>query len=89
MYHRKMEKQMNNAKSVRTLMLLELSDDNKRLPLLPQVQANSQVNNCSTRDRSTLMPGNKHLRHQPPLSSDAMMTHFVPNEYAQEISSGI
>jgi hypothetical protein len=29
-------------------MLPELSDDNKRLLLLPQVQANNQANNCST-----------------------------------------
>jgi hypothetical protein len=89
MYRRKMEKQMNNAKSVRTLMPPELSDDNKRAPLLPQVQANNQVNNRSTRDRSTQMPGNKHLRHQLPLSNDATMTHLVPTESAQETSSGI
>jgi hypothetical protein len=48
MYHRKMEKQMNNVKSVRTLMLPELSDANKRSLLLPQVQANHQANNRST-----------------------------------------
>jgi hypothetical protein len=30
MYHRKMETQMNNVKSVKTPMLPELSDDNKR-----------------------------------------------------------
>jgi hypothetical protein len=29
-------------------MLPELSDDNKRLLLLPQVQANNQANNRST-----------------------------------------
>jgi hypothetical protein len=80
--------QMNNAKSVRMLMLPELSDDSKRSPLLPQVQVNSQVNNCSSLDRSTLTPGNKQL-HQLPLSSDATMTHLVPTEYAQETSSGI
>jgi hypothetical protein len=70
-------------------MLLELSDDNKRSPLLPQVQANSQVNNRSMLDRSTPTPGNKHLRHQLPLNSDATMTHLVPTEYAQETTSGI
>jgi hypothetical protein len=48
MYHRKMGKPMSNAKSVRMPMLPELSDDNKRLLLLPQVQANNQANNCST-----------------------------------------
>jgi hypothetical protein len=37
MYHRKMEKQMNNVKSVKMPMLSELSDDNKRSLLLPQV----------------------------------------------------
>jgi hypothetical protein len=47
-----MEKQLNNAKSVRILMLPELSDDNKRSPLLPKVQANSPVNNRSTWDMS-------------------------------------
>jgi hypothetical protein len=35
MYRRKMEKQMNNAKSVRTPTLPEQSDDNKRSLLLP------------------------------------------------------
>jgi hypothetical protein len=33
MYRRKMEKQTNNVKNVRTLMPLEPSDDNKRLRL--------------------------------------------------------
>jgi hypothetical protein len=84
-----MEKQMSNAKSMRTLMLPELSDDNKRSLPPSQVQANSQVNNRSTRDRSTPTPGNKHLRHQLPLSSDATMTHLVLTKYAQETSSGI
>jgi hypothetical protein len=50
---------MNNVKSVRTLLLPELSDDNKRSLLLPQVHANIR----SMRDRSTPTPGNKHLRH--------------------------
>jgi hypothetical protein len=35
MYHLKMEKQMSNAKSVRTLTLPELFDDIKRSLLLP------------------------------------------------------
>jgi hypothetical protein len=34
-YHRKMEKQMTNVKSMKTSMLPELSDDNKRSLLLP------------------------------------------------------
>jgi hypothetical protein len=50
MYHRKMEKQMNNAKSVRTLMLPELFDSNKSSLLLPQVQV-----------KSTPTSDNKHL----------------------------
>jgi hypothetical protein len=37
MYHLKMEKQMNNAKRVRTPMLPEPSSDNKSSLLLPQV----------------------------------------------------
>jgi hypothetical protein len=37
MYLHKMEKRMSNVKNVRTLMLLEPSDDNKRSLLLPQV----------------------------------------------------
>jgi hypothetical protein len=88
MYRRKMEKQMNNVKSVRTLMRPELSDDNKRLLLPPQVQANNQSNNRSTRDKSTPTPDNKRLRHQLPLSSGATMTHLVPIDYVRETSSG-
>jgi hypothetical protein len=83
-----MGKQMNNVKSVKTPMLPELSDDNKRSLLLPQVQANDQANNRSTRDRSMPMLGNKHLRHQLPLSSGATMTHLVPTDYMHETSSG-
>jgi hypothetical protein len=41
MYHVKMERQMNNAKSVRTPMLPELFDANKSLLLLPKVQVNN------------------------------------------------
>jgi hypothetical protein len=37
MYHRKMEKQTSNVKNVKTLMLPEPSDDNKRSLPLPQV----------------------------------------------------
>jgi hypothetical protein len=87
MYHLKMGKPMSNAKSVRTSMLLELFDDNKSSLLLPQVQANNQANNHSTRKRSTPTLGNKHLWHQLPLSSDATMTHLVPTDYMQETFS--
>jgi hypothetical protein len=88
MYRRKMEKQMNNVKSVKMPMLPELSDDNKRSLLLPQVQTKNQANNHSTRDRSTTTPGNKHLRHQLPLSSGATLIHLVPTDYMHETSSG-
>jgi hypothetical protein len=88
MYHLKMEKQMSNTKSVRTLTLLELSDEIKRSMLLPQAQANNQVSNCSMPVRSTATPGNKHLRHQLLLSSDAMMINLATTEYVQETSSG-
>jgi hypothetical protein len=59
MYHHKMEKQMSNVKSVRTPMLPELFDDNKRSLLLPQVQANNRL----TPVKSTPKSGNKLLRH--------------------------
>jgi hypothetical protein len=84
MYHLKMGKPMSNAKRVRTSILPELSDDNKRSPLLPQVQAN----NRPTPDKSMTTPSNKHLRHQLLLSSDAMMIHLVPTDYVQETFSG-
>jgi hypothetical protein len=84
-----MEKQMSNAKSGKRPTLSKVFDDRKRSPLLPHVQANSQVNNRSTPDRSTITPGNNHLWHQLLLSSDATMTYLVPTEYAQETSSGI
>jgi hypothetical protein len=78
MYHLKMERQMSNAKSVRTPTLPELFDDNKSLRLLPHVQVNNQVNNRSTPDRSMITPGNKHLWHRPPLSSDATTINIAP-----------
>jgi hypothetical protein len=84
MYRRKMEKQMSNVKSMRTLMLPEPSDDNKSSLLLPQVQASNRL----TPDKSTLTPGTKHLWHQLPHSSDARMIHHVPTDYARETSSG-
>jgi hypothetical protein len=85
MYRRKMEKQMSNVKSVRTLMLPEPSDDSKgSLLLLPQVQANNRL----TPDKSTPTSGNKNLRHQLPHSSDAKMIHLVPTDCMRETSSG-
>jgi hypothetical protein len=77
MYCRKMEKQMNNVRSVRTSMLPEPSDDNKSSLLLPQAQANNR-----------LTPGNKHLRHQLPHSSDAIMIHLVPKDCVRKTSLG-
>jgi hypothetical protein len=41
MYHLKLERQMNNARSARTPTQPELFDDNKSLPLLFQVQVNN------------------------------------------------
>jgi hypothetical protein len=41
MYHLKMERQMNNARSARTPMLPELSVSNKNSLLLSQVQVNN------------------------------------------------
>jgi hypothetical protein len=82
MYHLKMERQMNNARSARTPMLPELFVGNKNLLLLSQVQ----VNNHSTPDRSMAMPGNKHLRHQPPLSNNAKRINLVRIDYVPETS---
>jgi hypothetical protein len=84
MYHRKMKKQMRIVKSVKTLTPPKLSDNNKRSQPLPQVQAFYRL----TPDRSTPMPGNKHLWHQLPHSSDAATIHLVPTDYVREISSG-
>jgi hypothetical protein len=84
MYRRKMEKQMNNVKSVRMPMLPELFDDNKSSLLLPQVQANNRL----TPKRSTPTPGNKHLRHQLPHSSDATVIHLVSTDCVRETSLG-
>jgi hypothetical protein len=92
MYCHKMEKQTSSVKNVKTLMLPEPSDDNKRSPPVPQVQAYNRL----TPDRSTPMPdkptptpGNKHLWHQLPHSSDAKMMHLMPTDYVRETSSGI
>jgi hypothetical protein len=79
-----MGKPMSNGKSMRTPMLPELSDDNKRLLLPSQVQANNRL----TPTKSMTMPGNTHLRHLRLLSSDVMMIHLVPTDYEQETFSG-
>jgi hypothetical protein len=72
---------MNNTKSARMSMLLELSVGNKNLLLLSQVQVNNQVNNHSTPHRSVTTLGNKHLRHQPPLSNDTKTINLVLIDY--------
>jgi hypothetical protein len=84
MYRRKMEKQTRNIKSVKMPMLDEQSDDNKRSQPLPQVQAYNRL----TPDKPTPTPGNKHLWHQLPHSSDAKMIHLVPTDCMRETSSG-
>jgi hypothetical protein len=63
MYHPKMEKQTNNARSARTPTLPELFADKKNSLLLSQQQVNNHVNNQSTPGKSATMPGNKHPRH--------------------------
>jgi hypothetical protein len=77
-----MERQMNNARSVRMPMLPELFVSNKNSLLLSQVQ----VNNHSTLGKSMTTPGNKHLRHQPPLSNDGKTINLVPIVFVPETS---
>jgi hypothetical protein len=81
-----MERQMNNARSVRMPMLPELFVSNKNSLLLSQVQVNNQVNNHSTLGKSMTTPGNKHLRHQPPLSNDGKTINLVPIVFVPETS---
>jgi hypothetical protein len=98
MYRRKMEKQTRSVKSVKTQMLPELSNNNKRSQPLPQVQAyNRLMSDRSTPtpgrsipmpDKPTPTPSNKHLWHQLLHSSDAKMIHLVPTNCMREISSG-
>jgi hypothetical protein len=98
MYHRKMEKQTLNVKSVKTPMLPELSDDNKRLQPLPQVRAYNRLTpdkSVPTQDKSIPMPhkptptpGNKHLWYQLPHSSNSKMIHLMPIDCMCEISLG-
>jgi hypothetical protein len=75
---------MSNVKSVKMPMLPEPSDDNKSSLLLFQLQANNRL----TPDKSTPMPGNKHLRHQLLRSSNATTIHLVPTDCVRETSSG-
>jgi hypothetical protein len=84
MYHRKKEKQTRSVKSVKMPTLPELSDDNKRSKPLPRVQAFNRL----MPDRLTPTPGNKHLWHQLPHSSDAKTIHLVPTDNVRETSSG-
>jgi hypothetical protein len=77
-----MERQMNNARSARTPTLLELFVGNKNSLLLSQVQ----VNNHSTLGKSMTTLGNKHLRHQPPLSNDGKKINLVLVAYVPETS---
>jgi hypothetical protein len=68
--------------------LPEPFDDNKSLLLLSQVQANNQVNNRSTPNKLMTTPGNKHLRHLLPLSSNATTIKLAPMDYVLETSRG-
>jgi hypothetical protein len=79
-----MGKPMSNAKSVRMPMLPELSDDNKRSLLLPQVQANKplnagQVNTNSGQQAPTAPAAPQQRRHDDPPRA---------NYYEQETFSG-
>jgi hypothetical protein len=59
MYRCKMEKQTSSVKNVKMLTLPKLSDDNKKLLPLPQVQAYNWLTpdkSMPTPDRSTPMP---------------------------------
>jgi hypothetical protein len=79
-------------------MLLEPSDDNKKLLPLPQVQAYNRLTpdrsmptpdrSMPTSDKSMQPPGNKHLWHQLPRSSDTKMMHLVPTDCVRETSLG-
>jgi hypothetical protein len=73
---------MNNTRSTRMPMLPELFVDNKNSLLLYQVQ----VNNHSKPGKLMTTPGNKHLRHQPPLSNDGKTINLVPIVYVPETS---
>jgi hypothetical protein len=75
---------MSNVKNVKTLMLQEPSDDNKSSLLLFQVHDNKRL----MQDKSTPMPGNKHLRHQLLRSSDTTTIHLVPTDCVRETPSG-
>jgi hypothetical protein len=79
-----MEKQTRSVKSVKTLTLPELSDDNKRSQALPQVQAyNRLMPDRSTLmpDRSTSMPGRSiPTPDKPtPMSRNKHLWHQLPH----------
>jgi hypothetical protein len=82
MYHLKMERRMNNTRSVRTPTLPELFVSNKHSLLLSQ----EQVNNHSMPGKLMTTSGNKHLRHQEPLSNDGKTINLVPIVYVPETS---
>jgi hypothetical protein len=65
MCHNKMEKETSNDKSVKTLMLPELSGNNKSSLSLPQVQDNHRL----TPVKSTSTSGNKLLWNQLPTAA--------------------
>jgi hypothetical protein len=86
MYHLKMERQMNNARSARTPTLPELFVGNKNSLLLSQVQVSNQVNNHLTPSKLMITPSNKHLRYQPPLSNNSKKINLMPIIYVSETS---
>jgi hypothetical protein len=79
-------------------MLPEPSDDNKKSPPMPQVQAYNRLTpdklmptpdrSMPTPDKSMPTSGNKHLWHQLPHSSDAKMMYLAPTDCMRETSSG-
>jgi hypothetical protein len=77
MYHLKMEKQMDNARSARMPTPTELFVGKKNSLQLSQLQVNNQVSNYLTRGKSTTPSGNKHPRHQLPLSHDNKKINLV------------
>jgi hypothetical protein len=69
MYRHEMEKQTSSVKNVKTLMLPELSDDNKILLSPPQVQAYNRLTpdkSMPTPDRSIARQVNANAGQQAP-----------------------
>jgi hypothetical protein len=73
---------MNNAKSARTPTQPKLFVGNKSSLLLSLLQ----VNNQSTSGKSTTTSGNKHPRHQPPLSHVSKTFNLVRTACTPETS---